>query len=503
MELYSEPIPVRYPKTGTANSTVQVGSLEVETGVTTWFDVGADPEAYIARMDWAESSDEVVIQVLNRHQNRLDLLIGDAASGDTKAVLSERDEAWVDVQDVLTWLDGGRRFIWASERDGFNHLYLYERDGSLVRQLTHGDWDVTSLNAVDEAEGRFFFSAAAPRPRMRSLFVAPLAGGQARTVVGGSGTHSADFSPGARWFIHRHSRLSMPTVTELRDADANSVRLLEANAPLAARLDSAQVSEPEFFDLEAADGTPLHAYMIKPPDFDPSRTYPLLLYVYGGPGSQTVVDGWGGTRFVWHQLLAQRGFIVASVDNRGTGGRGRDFKKQVYLQLGKLETEDQLAAARQLGALPFVDASRIGIWGWSYGGYMTLLASFLSQGEISVGMSIAPVTRWDLYDTIYTERFMRTPAENPDGYEAGSPVTHAAKLQGPLLLVHGTGDDNVHFQNSVQLVKALEDANRQFSFRMYPNKAHAIAGSEARVNLFGMLTEYIQQHLGEAVRPTS
>jgi dipeptidyl-peptidase-4 len=503
LELYPEPIPVRYPKTGTANSRVRVGSLELETGATTWFDIGADPEAYVARMDWAESSDEVAIQVLNRHQNRLELLIGQASSGATEAVLSETDEAWVDVQDYMTWLDSGRRFIWASERDGFNHLYLYERDGTLVRQLTMGRWDVTSVDAVDEADGIVFFTAAAPSARMRSVFAVSLAGGEAQTVVGGAGTHSVDFSPDARWFINRHSRLSVPTVTDLRASDGSLVRVLEDNAALAARLDSAGIREPEFFEVEAADGTPLHAYMIKPPDFDPSRTYPLLLYVYGGPGSQTVVDGWGGTRFVWHQLLAQRGFIVASVDNRGTGGRGRDFKKQVYLQLGKLEAEDQLAAARQLGALPFVDASRIGIWGWSYGGYMTLLASFLSQGELSLGMSIAPVTSWDLYDTIYTERFMRTPAENPSGYSAGSPITHAAKLEIPLLLVHGTGDDNVHFQNSVQLVKALEDANRQFSFRIYPNKAHALAGPEARVNLFSMLTEYIQQHLGAAARPTS
>ena len=502
-ELYPEPIPVRYPKTGTANSRVKVGSLEIASGATTWFDVGEDPEAYIARMDWAESSDEVVIQILNRHQNRLELRLGDAASGETKTILRESDEAWVDVHDDLTWLDEGRRFIWASERDGFNHLYLYEREGTLVRQLTAGSWDVGSLSAVDEDAGVFFFIAAAPSPRLRSIFVAPLDGGEARVLVGGSGVHSADFAPGARWFIHRHSKLAVPTRTELRAADGSLVRVLEDNVALVARLDSAAISEPEFFDLEAADGTPLHAYMIKPPDFDASRTYPLLLYVYGGPGSQTVLDAWGGTRFVWHQLLAQRGFIVASVDNRGTGGRGSDFKKQVYLKLGQLETEDQLAAARQLGALPFVDASRIGIWGWSYGGYMALLASFLSQGELAMGMSIAPVTSWELYDTIYTERFMRTPAENPDGYSAGSPITHAAKLEIPLLVVHGSGDDNVHFQNSVQLVKALEDANRQFSFRMYPNKAHAIAGPEARVNLFGMLTEYVQQHLGAAARPTS
>jgi dipeptidyl-peptidase-4 len=502
--LYSEPVPVRYPKAGTPNSIVRVGSLSVETGETTWFDTGSDPEAYIARMEWAASSSEVAIQVLNRHQNRLELRLGDAGSGETRVVFAESDEAWVDVHDYLTWLDGGRRFLWASERDGYRHLYLFGRDGTLIRQLTIGEWEVTSLDAVDEDTGDVFFTAASPSPRMRSIYKVSMGGGEPRLIVGGSGVHGAEFSSDAAFFIDRHSTMSTPTTTKLRRSDGSLVRELELNTSLAARLDSASLSSPEFFELEAADGSSLQAYMIKPPDFDPARTYPLLLYVYGGPGSQTVVDRWGGTRHLWHQLLAQRGFIVASVDNRGTGGRGRDFTKQVYMQLGELETKDQLAAASQLGALPYVDASRIGIWGWSYGGYMTLMSSFLNQGQISMGISVAPVTGWHLYDTIYTERFMRTPQENPRGYEAGSPIAHAAKLEVPLLVVHGTGDDNVHFQNTVQLSQALEEANRQFSLRIYPNKAHAIAGAEARVNLFTMLTDFVTRHLGAGGgRPTS
>ncbi len=504
LELYSEPVPVRYPKAGTPNSIVRVGSLSLETGETTWFDTGSDPDAYVARMEWAASSGEVAIQVLNRHQNRLELRLGDAGSGETRVILAETDAAWVDVQDYLTWLDGGRRFVWASDRDGYRHLYLFERDGTLVRQLTTGEWEVTSLDAVDEDAGRVFFTAASPSPRMRSVYEVSLGGGEPRMVVGDGGVHAAEFSPDASFFIHRHSTMSTPTTTKLRSSDGSLVRELELNASLAALLDSASLAEPEFFELEAADGSPLHAYMIKPSDFDPARTYPLLLYVYGGPGSQTVVDRWGGTRHLWHQLLAQRGFIVASVDNRGTGGRGRDFTKQVYMRLGRMETEDQLAAASQLGALPYVDAARIGIWGWSYGGYMTLMSSFLSQGQISMGISVAPVTGRQLYDTIYTERFMRTPEENPEGYHNGSPITHAAKLEVPLLVVHGTGDDNVHFQNTVQLSQALEEANRQFSLRIYPNKAHAIAGAEARVNLFGLLTDFVSRHLGAGRgRPTS
>ncbi len=501
LRLYPEPVPVRYPKAGTANSRVRVGSLDLATGETVWFDIAPEGDVYVARMDWAASSTEVAIQVLNRHQNRLELRLGDATTGRTRTVLVETDEAWVDVEDCLTWLDGGRRFLWASERDGYLHLYLYDRSGTLVRQLTRGEWEVTQCDGVAEPEGRVYFTAAAPSPRNRSVFSVPLTGGEVRLVAGGRGAHEAEFSPDAGWFIDVHSTSSTPPTYTLRSADGSTMRELEMNAALVARLDSAALDEPEFFELRSADGTPLDAYMIKPADFDPARTYPLLLYVYGGPGSQTVLDQWGGTRYLWHQLLARRGFLVASVDNRGTGGRGRAFKKQVYRRLGQLETEDQLAAARQLGARSYVDASRIGIWGWSYGGYMTLLTSFLGQGEIAMGVSVAPVTAWELYDTIYTERYMRTPAENPEGYRQGSPITHAPKLEIPLLLVHGTGDDNVHFQNTVQLAQALEAADRQFSLRIYPNKAHAIAGADARVNLFGMLTDFVTLHLGKGATP--
>ncbi len=505
LELYPELVTVRYPKAGTQNSRVRVGSLDVATGETTWFDTGPDPDVYLARMEWASSSGEVVIQRLNRHQNRLDVLLGDASTGETRLVLSETDSAWVDVGDYLTWLDGGRRFLWASERDGYNHLYLYERDGTLVRQLTRGEWEVAALDAVDEERGLVYFTAAAPSPRERSVYAVSLSGSEVSVIAGDGGSHAAQFSPDAEFFFDRHSTITSPPTTTLRRADGTVVRVLEGNTALAARVDSAELEELEFFEVEAADGVPLFAYMIKPSGFDAARTYPLLMYVYGGPGSQTVLDRWGGNRYLWHQLLAQRGFIIVSVDNRGTGGRGRDFKKQTYLHLGELETADQLAAARQLGALPFVDASRIGIWGWSYGAYMTLLSIFLSEGELALGISVAPVTSWELYDTIYTERFMRTPVENPGGYEQSAPLTHAPKLEASLLLVHGTSDDNVHFQNTVQLVHELEAANRQFSLRIFPNKAHAIAGAAARVNLYEMMTDYLMQHLGSAgaTRPSS
>jgi dipeptidyl-peptidase-4 len=501
-QLYPELIPVRYPKPGTPNSFVRVGSLELETGETTWFDTGDDPDIYIARMEWAASSEEVVIQRLNRHQNRLELLIGDALSGETRPLLVEEDEAWVDVGGGPTWIDGGRRFLWMSERDGWQHVYLYERDGSLVRQLTQGPWDVTGLEGVDERRERLFFTAAYESPLRRSLLSVDLDEADSRVrpvLMAERGSYGAMFSPDFEHLVYSHSTIDQPpvwTLARMRGEEPRTVRVLVDNAELIERLESAELGTPEFTEVLAADGTPLNAFLIKPSDFDPGREYGLLLYVYGGPGSQTVVDRWGGSRYVWHQYLAQNGVLVASVDNRGTGARGRDFKKQTYQKLGQLETADQLAALSQLADLPYVSEERVGIWGWSYGGYMTLMATLQSEGRVAAGVSVAPVSDWKLYDTIYTERFMRTPGENPDGYERGSPLTYAADLESPLLIVHGTGDDNVHSQNMLQMVDALERADKQFRMRIYPNKRHGISGGVTRVNLFRLITDFVFEHLG-------
>jgi dipeptidyl-peptidase-4 len=501
-QLYPELIPVRYPKPGTPNSLVRVGSLDLETGETTWFDTGDDTDIYIARMEWAASSDEVVIQRLNRHQNRLELLLGDAHSGATRSILVEEDDAWVDVGGGPTWIDGGRRFLWLSERDGWQHVYLYERDGSLVSQLTRGAWDVTGLEGLDERGGRLFFTAAYESPLRRSLLSVDI---DARNptvepvLTAERGSYGATFSPDFQYLVYSHSSIDTPpvwTLARMRGDEPRTVRVLVDNAELVTRLEAAGLGTPEFTEVLAADGTPLNAFIIKPPDFDPAREYGLLMYVYGGPGSQTVADRWGGSRYVWHQYLARNGVLVASVDNRGTGARGRDFKKQTYRKLGQLETADQLAALSQLADLPYVSDERVGIWGWSYGGYMTLMATLQSQGRIAAGVSVAPVSDWKLYDTIYTERFMRTPQENAEGYERGSPLTYAADLESPLLIVHGTGDDNVHSQNMLQMVDALERADKQFRMRIYPNKRHGISGGVTRVNLFRPITDFVFEHLG-------
>lgn len=496
-DLYPEMSAIPYPKAGEKNSTVRLGSLELATRETTWFDSGAT-ELYIARLDWADSPTEVVFQRLNRHQNTLDLVMGNAETGRTRILLSESDPAWVDVNDDIRWLNDGKQFIWSSLRDGHKHLYLYDRSGTLVRQLTRGDWDVGAVHGVDGRRGIIFFTAAYESPMTRAFLSTRLDGSDPSVILGGSGGwHSIDMSPSTDFFIDRFSTITTPSTTTLYKKNGDEVRVLADNAELKSKVAALALPEPEFITVQAPDGTPLNGYLIKPTDFDPSREYALLLYVYGGPGSQTVVDRWGGTRYLWHQMLAEDGILVASVDNRGTGARGRDFEKVTYMQLGKYETEDQLAAARQLGDLPYVDSGRLGIWGWSYGGYMTLMTTLMGEGLIRAGVAVAPVSSWKLYDTIYTERFMRTPQENAEGYTRSAPLSYADKLadSSALLIVHGTGDDNVHPQNTTQMVDALLQANKQFELRLYPNKTHSIAGGPTRLNLFTLITDFLLTEL--------
>ncbi len=498
LKLYSEPIPLPYPKAGDPNSFARIGVLELESGETTWMDTGDNPDVYLARMEWAESSDEIVVQRMNRHQNRIDVMLADAGTGESTVLFSEVSDTWVDVDLDLTWVQEGRRFLWTSERDGFEHLYLYNRDGSLERQLTRGSWDVQAPQAVTE-NGRVYFTGAREGPLERHLYRISLSGGDPERVTHEPGTHAVDMAPGGRYFLDTRSRNGDPPVITLRDGDGATLRVMADNAELRTKLGRLGPSDPEFFSFDASDGTALNGWMIRPPDFDAGRTYPVVMYVYGGPGSQTAADSWGGARYLWHQLLAQEGFIVASVDNRGTGGRGRDFKNVTYLDLGNHESRDQVEAARYLGSLPYVDEDRIAIWGWSYGGYMTLMSMMRGGDVFAAGVSVAPVTSWRFYDTIYTERYMRTPRDNPEGYRTSAPLEQVDGLTGDLLLVHGTGDDNVHFQNSVQLVDRLQAAGKQFRLMIYPNKTHGIGGQDTQVHLFTMMTEFLKERL--MVRP--
>ena len=494
--LYSQPVALRYPKAGTPNPTAKIGVVDASGGEVRWMDTGSDPEVLLARMEWADNPGELVIQRMNRIQNRLDMLLADANTGRSRVLFTETDAAWVDVTDDFHWINDGRQFLWSSERDGWNHLYVYNRDGTVARQLTRGPWEVTRVMGVDERGGWVYFGATEEGPEERHVYRVRLDGrGGVQQLSREAGTHNATVSPAGTYYLDVYSTISTPPVTRLHRADGTEARTLVDNARAREALGRLAVNAPEFFTIRTQDGAELNAWMIKPADFDPSRKYPVLMYVYGGPGSQTVLNGWGGSRYLWHQLLAQRGYLVVSVDNRGTGARGREFKKSVYLKLGQQEAADQIEAANWLARQPYVDPQRIGIWGWSYGGYMTSMAMTRPGAPFKAGIAVAPVADWGLYDTIYTERFMRTPQENPEGYRLGAPVNAAANLRGKLLLVHGTGDDNVHFQNSVRLANALQAAGKQFQFMAYPNRTHSISGGPTSAHLFTMLTDWIVQNL--------
>jgi dipeptidyl-peptidase-4 len=499
--LYAQVVPVQYPKAGESNSAARVGTVPSSGGAIRWFRVPGDPRNnYLARMEWAASSDEVVIQQLNRLQNTNTVYLGDRRTGNARPVLIERDSAWVDLEDDITWLDGGRSFLWMSERDGWLHLYRVSRDGRRVTLLTPGAWDIANLIAVDEARGWAYFTASPDDPTQRYLWRARLDGSGAPervTPQGSSGIHAYNIAPGAGVALHTYSRFGVPPVTELiRLPDHQVVRTLVANAQLAARVGKLRRGPAEFFQVDIGDGIKLNGWVMKPVDFNPNRKYPILFSNYGGPGSQTVLDGWGGTGYLWNTMLTQKGYIVASIDNRGTGMRGRAWRKIVYGRLGVIETQDQVAAARAIGRWSYVDSTRMGVFGWSYGGFMSLNGLFQAPEVYRMAISVAPVTHWKYYDNIYTERYNGLPRDNAEGYDKGSPLSYVEQMRGRLLLVHGTGDDNVHYQNTEALVNKLVTANKSFNFMSYPNRDHSISGGNTTLHLRGLLTSFIDETLG-------
>lgn len=501
--LYPATISFKHPKPGQRNSCVRVGVVPASGGYPVWMRTPGDPSnTYVARLEWAGNSREVVLQHLNRLQNTLSVLIGDVATGAVRTVFTDTDEAWVEIMDDFVWLDRGKRLLWLSERDGWRHAYAVGRDGGEAKLLTPGDYDVLSVEAVDEKGGRLYVTASPDDATKRFLYRVRMDGKGTPELVGPAGqggVHRYDISPSALWAFHTYSTLDEPPVTELvRLPMGDTVRPLAANKELRAKVGALARKRAEFFKLAIGDGVQVDGWRILPPDFDPARKYPLLVYVYGEPAGQTVQDGWGGSGYLWHLMLAQRGYIVASFDNRGTPApRGRAWRKSIYRQIGILASADQAAAVRAaVSAWPFVDAERVGVWGWSGGGSMTLNAMFRYPDLYKAGLSVASVPDQRLYDSIYQERYMGLPDDNAEGYKNGSPITFAKDLKGQLLIVHGTGDDNVHYQGFELLVNALVAANRQFRMMAYPNRSHGIyEGQGTTLHLYTMFTRFFEESL--------
>ena len=501
--LYPQITSFAYPKAGSTNSACRIGVVKVSGGKTRWLRPNTDPRNhYIPRMEWAPDSRHVLFQHLNRLQNTNQVILGDARSGAIRVVFTDHDEAWVDVMDEMYWIDGGRRFLWLSERDGWRHLYAVSLDNQQVSLLTPGPFDVISIAGVSEQQGYVYFIASPDNPTQRYLYRAPLDGSGSVTRVSPAdqpGTHSYDCSKDCRWALHTYSRFGQPPVIELVQLPEHKVlRTLVSNARLREKLAALKPCATEFFRVNISNGPPLDAWCIKPPNFDPARRYPLLIYVYGEPAGSTVVDRWGGETYLWHWMLAQRGYVLMSIDNRGTAApRGRAWRKSIYRQIGILASADQAAATQQiLRDRPYLDPARVGIWGWSGGGSMSLNAIFRYPELYKTAVAIAFVADQRLYDTIYQERYMGLPADNRDGYRNGSPITHAHKLKGNLLLVYGTGDDNCHYQNCERLINELIKHNKQFALMSYPNRTHAIReGENTRRHLFETITRFLEANL--------
>ncbi|HET7564051.1 MAG TPA: S9 family peptidase, partial [Gemmatimonadaceae bacterium] len=510
--LYSFVKPVQYPKAGTTNSASRIGIVSATGGPTTWLEVPGDPRNnYIARMQWADNSNEVVLQHLNRLQNHNSVLLGDVRTGRVRTLLTERDSTWLDVVDDLRWIDGGKDFTWVSERDGWRHLYVVSRDGSSVRLVTKGAFDLQNPDAafgaplvegVDQQGGWIYFTASPNNATQLYLFRTRMDGStqpERITPAADSGTNLYDISPGASWAIHTYSSFGTPPVIELVSLPSHRVvRTLVSNARLKAAIAALDRGPAEFLKVRGSNGVTFDAWMMRPPGFDPAKSYPILFNVYGEPAAQTVLDQWDGATYLWHLMLTQQGYIVASVDNRGTPApKGRAWRRAIYKNIGSIAVEDQTAAARaMLDKYSYIDSSRVGVWGWSGGGSSTLSLLFRSPDVYRMGMAVAPVTDQRYYDTIYEERYMGLPQEDPEAYHRASPITYVTGLKGDLLLVHGSGDDNVHFQNSEALINALVAANKPFSMMDYPNRTHCICeGRNTSRHLFELLTRYLHEHL--------
>lgn len=489
--LYMNQLKMRYPKAGGKNGLVQIGAVELTSGKTTWMDIGKETDIYIPRIKFTKDAHILSIQRLDRLQHNNELLLADIRTGASKVVLTETDSCWVDITDNLTFLTGNSGFLWTSERNGFSHIYLFDINGSLKSQLTQGNWEVQKIQGVSEKDGKVYFTANKRGIIYSDLYSVNLDGSDIQLITSTPGTHNPTISPDCSSFIDAFSSTYYPMSNTMRKiSNEKAYEISQCDTTFYEKYNMGKV---EFNTFKTSDGVLLNSYIITPPDFDASKKYPVLVYNYNGPGSQEAKDSWNGIFHLWHQMLAENGYVIFVMDGRGTGGRGRDFRHIVYKDLGHWEINDLIEGAKYLATVPYIDATRIGIWGWSYGGYTSALAITKAADYFKAAIAVAPVTDWHFYDAPYTERYMSLPSLNPDGYVSSSVLTYADKLKGKFLLVHGTADDNVHFQNSVKLVEKFISLNKQFQTMYYPEKAHGLSGG--RMHLFTMMTEFILMNL--------
>lgn len=479
-----------YPKAGDQNPEVRLGIIDISEDKVVWINLESPDIEYIPRFDWLPNSETLAVQTLNRGQNHLKLYFVNTVSGDCRLILEEKDPYWLNITDLYYFFKNRENFIWYSEQDGFMHLYLYNYEGNIIEQLTKGKWCVTELNDVDEKKEIVYFTSTKESVLERHIYSLSLKTKKVIKIDKGKGTHSGNFSPLFHYYIERFSRIDIPTKLYLTSVKGKKVKVLFQNDEF--DKDKYGFGTTRFKEITAEDGATLYCSLLYPRDFDPKKKYPVLIYVYGGPHTQLVCNRFVNT---WYQLLAQRGYLVFALDNRGSYGRGRDWERKIYLQLGKCELQDQLAGVNYLKSLNYVDSDRIGIWGWSYGGYMTLYSLCKAPDIFKTGIAVAPVTDWKYYDSIYTERYMGLPKDNTLGYKKSAPLNFVEQLKANFLLVHGMADDNVHFQQSASFINELIKYNKHFQFMTYPRRKHGISDKDARIHLFETMTKFIEENL--------
>jgi dipeptidyl-peptidase-4 len=493
--LYPQPYSYKYPKAGEENSIVSVHIYDLATATTKLVDTGDETDQYIPRVMWTNDANTLAFLRMNRLQNKEELLFANANDGHSKVIYTETSDKYLEVYDPIVFLPDNKSFLWRSDMDGWVQEYQIGVDGKIIKQITKGEWDITEVYGYNAKTKTLFYQSDEGNATQREVYSIKLDGSGKKKLSAKNGNNVPTFSEGFKYYINMYSNANTPYYITVNSADGKEIKVLKDNQKLMQTTMSYGFSPKEFFQVKDRDGVMLNGWMIKPAKMEAGKKYPVLQVVYGGPGSNMVVDTWAGGALYWHEMLAQMGVIVVAVDNRGTEYRGRDFKKCTYGQMGKLESADQIDVAKYLGTQPYVDKNRIGIWGWSYGGYMSSLCLAVGADVFKMAIAVAPVTNWRFYDSIYTERYMGLPKDNAHGYDDYSPVNNMDKLKGKLLLIHGTGDDNVHFQNSVELVNVLVQQNKQYEFYMYPDRNHSIRGGNTSMHLYTKMTNFIQSNL--------